>query len=147
MIVYEKEIDSSFQAVHETAVEVEKMLLSLGTWLDSSMRFTTIFILRELLNNAVEHGNHFDPQKKVFLSIIHKDYRLILKVRDEGEGIDLPENNYDTEDQDILLRTRNRGYQILTQLATELTVNDNQIEVILDFDQEEQNDDKNLRRK
>ncbi|MBN2221391.1 MAG: ATP-binding protein [Vallitaleaceae bacterium] len=137
MIIYQKELDSSFQAVDKAVKEAEKAFLTLGSWFDSSKRFTTLFLLRELLNNAVEHGNRFHSDKKVLLQIALEDFSLQLEVKDEGQGITLPEVNFDSEDQENLLRTRNRGYQLLSQLATEIIISDNQVKVRLDFNQED----------
>lgn len=42
----------------------------------------------ELLVNAVEHGNKFDPNKKAFISLEITDKYIFTKIRDMGEGFD-----------------------------------------------------------
>jgi len=45
--------------------------------------------LREALANAILHGNHLDPQKKVRICCVcQKDRGVIIIVKDEGEGFD-----------------------------------------------------------
>ncbi len=48
--------------------------------------FQVLLGLREALNNAVEHGCGFHPEKGVSLELLHAQGRLILKVRDQGAG-------------------------------------------------------------
>ncbi len=46
--------------------------------------------LREALANAILHGNHLDPAKKVRICCAcQKDRGVIIIVKDEGEGFDL----------------------------------------------------------
>ncbi len=42
--------------------------------------------VEEVGRNAVEWGNHFDPDKQVHVSYCVFDDRVIIKVEDEGEG-------------------------------------------------------------
>ncbi len=42
--------------------------------------------VEEVGRNAVEWGNHFDPDKQVQVSYCFFDDRVIIKVEDEGEG-------------------------------------------------------------
>ena len=44
--------------------------------------------VREAVNNAIEHGNKMDPEKKVHLGITLEKDRVLITVRDEGEGFD-----------------------------------------------------------
>jgi serine/threonine-protein kinase RsbW len=42
--------------------------------------------VEEVGRNAVEWGNHFDPDKQVHISYCMFDDRVVIKVEDEGEG-------------------------------------------------------------
>ena len=42
--------------------------------------------VEEVGRNAVEWGNHFDPDKQVHVSYCMFDDRVVIKVEDEGEG-------------------------------------------------------------
>jgi len=55
---------------------------------DTSKMNDLITCLHELVVNAIEHGNEFDPEKKVTIEIIKSDVDnyIVAKVEDEGEG-------------------------------------------------------------
>ena len=67
--------------------------------------------VRELVVNAVVHGNRYNKNKKVHLDIERSQERLIITIGDEGQGFDLnslpdplaPEN---------LLRQSGRGIML-----------------------------------
>jgi two-component system, OmpR family, response regulator len=44
---------------------------------------------RELLMNAVEHGGHSDPKKRVRASLVRTSRSLIVHIHDPGEGFSL----------------------------------------------------------
>src|SRR5207247_2286901 len=44
--------------------------------------------LVELVQNAVEHGNAFDPRKLVTVRVRRAGRRLLISVADEGRGLD-----------------------------------------------------------
>ena len=44
--------------------------------------------LREALNNAVVHGNHSDPQKRVSVKCRCISGEIFIAVKDEGQGFD-----------------------------------------------------------
>lgn len=45
--------------------------------------------VREIIANAVVHGNRHDPRKKVFLACSNTAERLVIAISDQGEGFDL----------------------------------------------------------
>ena len=137
MVVYEKSIASSFQAVDDAVSEILAILVAKWPCLNKKIVFKVNFLLRELLNNAVEHGNKFSLDKKVMCRILHDGNYLILEVKDEGEGIILSNQTFDSDDADTLLRDRKRGFPLLIEMAYHVDVAGNQVKVILDLDQEE----------
>src|SRR3954449_13244078 len=44
--------------------------------------------VRESMVNAVVHGNRYNANKKVRVSVAHNDQRLTVRISDEGEGFD-----------------------------------------------------------
>ena len=44
--------------------------------------------LKELVINAIEHGNNFDENKKVYVTFKNLKDKLIITVEDEGDGFD-----------------------------------------------------------
>ena len=76
-------------------------------------------VLRELLINAIEHGNQKDSSKKVFLTLeLLKDKRIKTVVDDEGTGFDPAVVNLDPPRDTV--QKRNRGYGIINSIADEI---------------------------
>jgi len=132
MLLYKNEIESTFEAVHDTVEEIMDQL-KLVEGLDRKfLLFRINFMLREVLNNAVEHGNAFNEEKSIFIEVNIDGSKLITKVRDEGEGIYLKpshENN-----MDYILRERRRGINLVEQYQFELEVEHTELRITLDLD-------------
>lgn len=139
MLVYKETIDSTFQAVDDVVNKIHVHLIEKLPWINQKSRFQINFILREILNNAVEHGNQFNERKKVFLEIYLEDLFLKINVWDEGSGIQISNKEFDQNDADSLLRERQRGFQLLEKLAEHVEIKGNQVSITLQLYQEEQN--------
>ncbi|WP_044567365.1 ATP-binding protein [Anaerococcus provencensis] len=88
--------------------------------LDEDMIFKLRLILDELIVNSYKHGNAKDFDKIIeVIILIDKDYCMI-KVKDEGEGI-----NYGKDRN--LLSHHGRGIQIVNTLSDNLIVKDNMV--------------------
>lgn len=46
------------------------------------------YVLLELINNAVEHGHHFDADKKIRVEWAVHPAQLVVRIEDEGDGFD-----------------------------------------------------------
>ena len=76
-------------------------------------------VLRELLINAIEHGNGQDSSKKVYLTLeLLKNQRIKMTVNDEGAGFDPKVVNFDPPKNTE--QKRNRGYGIINSFADEI---------------------------
>jgi serine/threonine-protein kinase RsbW len=64
--------------------------------------------VREAVTNAIQHGNKEDPEKSVVLAFKLEEDRLIIRVRDQGEGL-LEEKIPDPLDPENLLKPGGRG--------------------------------------
>ena len=98
--------------------------------------FNIDFMLREILNNAVEHGNHFDSGKKVTCKIEYKVPIMTFAIRDEGLGFkteDLQETSYNPK---LLLRERNRGHQTILDMDFDIKLKGNEVKILLNLNQE-----------
>jgi len=94
-------------------------------------------ILRELLNNAVEHGNYNISDRAVVCSLQRiGDKRFKVSVQDEGKGFDygklvmtLPEDPR---------QIRNRGYALVNAFSDQINFNDkgNRVSVYITFMEE-----------
>jgi len=54
--------------------------------LDESLVYTLQYAISEIFLNAIEHGNRFDPNKKVKGSFVLFDQQLVVKIEDQGSG-------------------------------------------------------------
>lgn len=78
------------------------------TGLDEDAQYSVGLSVREAVTNAIQHGNRGDSSKKVELRFQLLADRLMITVRDEGEGIEestLP----DPLDPENLLKPGGRG--------------------------------------
>lgn len=71
--------------------------------IDEDNFFKIEMALREVINNAVLHGNKSDQTKKVYVTFIWRKNILRIKVRDENpEKVDFDEINRKIKNNDIL---------------------------------------------
>ncbi len=127
------ELPSTFEAVDKAVKKSSKTLSAIDYLkLDDSTIFKIDFMLREMLNNAVEHGNHFDKDKIVSLRISFFDQFLIFDISDQGEGIDFCEDFFSERCQ-ITKADRNRGFATIQKLNFHVLIKDNTVSISLDL--------------
>ncbi len=132
MILYKNKIESTFEAVHETVGEIMEQLKLVEMLNRENILFRVNFMLREVLNNAVEHGNKFDEKKAVEIEIVLEEPLLITIVRDEGEGISLDMSH--EHNMDYILRERQRGMRLVKEYQFKVDVNGTEVRVVLNVD-------------
>ena len=77
--------------------------------------------VREALANAVIHGNHEDPYKRIYVTCrCQMDGEVSITVRDEGEGFDGPAVPDPTHPQRRLL-SNGRGIYLMRALMDEVS--------------------------
>ncbi len=81
---FEFDITNQLQYIQSTNTFIEKLFLKTG--LPEQEIFNLTYALRELMHNAYEHGNLKNTNKKVRVSHVLFEDRLIIKIEDEGEG-------------------------------------------------------------
>lgn len=77
--------------------------------------------VREMMVNAVTHGNGYSRDKSVHLDIESSREEIRVAVRDEGEGFD-PKDVPDPTQPDNLLKTSGRGLLLMGALADEFSI-------------------------
>lgn len=117
MIVYKTKFASSFSIVDTIVRDVVEKLKEYDELNISTLLFRISFMLRELLNNGVEHGNKFDEEKLVSCEIIYHVDRLEFIISDEGDGISLPPKDIYFD----VLSERERGISTIKKLGFELS--------------------------
>ncbi len=90
----------------------------------SEMDFTDLLVvLRELLNNAIVHGNGNRLDRKVKLIVRDLgEERYALDIEDEGEGFDYRTLKMEAPEDPRLLTTR--GYVLVKALSEEIRFNE-----------------------
>ena len=73
--------------------------------------------LREALANAVRHGNHLQPERKVHVDLSVDSGAVTIRVDDEGEGFD-PSQIPDPTVPENLLRPSGRGIFYMQQFMS-----------------------------
>ncbi|HVO98105.1 MAG TPA: ATP-binding protein [Bryobacteraceae bacterium] len=88
---------------------------------EESDEYFIALAVREVLVNAIRHGNRFDPDKKVGLRVFREDSELVIEVTDQGEGFRL-ESVPDPHLPENLERPTGRGIAIAKAVMDELSV-------------------------
>jgi anti-sigma regulatory factor (Ser/Thr protein kinase) len=87
-----------------------------------------LLAIREVLLNAVEHGNRMRPDSWVDLSIDKSGGGLVVRVSDEGAGFDLEKQARRIRDHDAL-NSDKRGLYIIDSTADCIDVDGGTIEL------------------
>ena len=91
-----------------------------------------LIAVTEAVNNAINHGNRQNPDKKVQLDFVERADRLSFSIQDEGEGFDhnaLP----DPTDPENLEKISGRGVFLMKHLADEVVFSENGTRVEMIF--------------
>jgi len=81
---------------------------------DGDQLYWVVTALREALANAVRHGNHLLPERKVHVDLSVDAEAVTIRVEDEGEGFD-PSQIPDPTVPENLLRPSGRGIFYMQQ--------------------------------
>jgi len=114
----EYKFSSEIKMVNKIIKEVRSYLESY----DVDEYANIILILRELINNAIEHGNKQKKDRIVSVNIsLLDDKRFKIVVSDEGDGFDYNNINYRMSDDPTQIR--NRGLCLVNSFADEMEFN------------------------
>jgi serine/threonine-protein kinase RsbW len=108
---------STMDSVAEVEQTVEKVATEAG--LDEDETFRVTMASREAAVNAVLHGNAYDPNKQITVSIENTGKSLIIRIADEGEGLD-PDKLPDPLAPENLLRGTGRGIFLIRSFLDEV---------------------------
>jgi serine/threonine-protein kinase RsbW len=122
MIVFSSTLDSVVESVDGAEESVRRCAQDAG--FGESDQFFIGLAIREILINAMKHGNRFDPGKKVGFEVSVDGQDLIMDVTDQGAGFELaavpdplrPEN---------LERLSGRGIAMARKIMDEVSVTAN----------------------
>lgn len=117
---------SQLENIDRVVDEVAHFVASMGAYNSASL----IQVVRELLLNAMEHGNKNSIEKSVEVEVTQLDKnRISLQVKDEGEGISSElfpvKKELDSESE------RSRGLALINSLVDEFRVADDSRSLIV----------------
>lgn len=127
MSIYKNKIQSNFESVDLAVRNIIQVLKSEEKIINKGVIFKISFMLREILNNAVEHGNKFDESKFIYCEVVKVDSLLHFIVKDEGQGIVFTKE----ESKEDVLRVRTRGILLINDYGFETLIHGTTIEVKL----------------
>jgi anti-sigma regulatory factor (Ser/Thr protein kinase) len=130
------EIPSVLVLVDPLVMRCEKMLRDV-TASEATLR-VVMLVMRELLNNAIKHGNGNIPQNIVRGSLRYSNrHRLQITVEDEGAGFDY--QNINTRLPDDPRQLQQRGYVLVYSLAERVSFNEsgNRVTATVEFDRKQ----------
>jgi serine/threonine-protein kinase RsbW len=88
---------------------------------DEDEQYKLSMAVREVLINALEHGNRGDLNKPIGLGFSLLNDRLVVEVHDEGKGFDISQVP-DPRQDECLLKTSGRGLFLVRCFADDLRV-------------------------
>lgn len=91
-----------------------------------------LIALTEAVNNAMYHGNHGNPEKKIEIGFESGENNIQFSVTDEGVGFDF-NNLPDPTDPQNIGKPHGRGVFLMKNLADKVEFINNGQEVLLTF--------------
>lgn len=80
--------------------------------------------LSEAATNAIVHGNKENPEKKVIIRGFLNGNKLLISVKDEGDGFD-PDSIPDPLKEENLMNIGGRGVYLIKEYADDLDFDEN----------------------
>lgn len=110
-------LDSTLDSVDQAEAAAEQQAARAG--IPEGDRYQVAMAVREATVNAVMHGNAYDPSKKVRVSFENDGTSLIIRIADQGEGVDLQELPDPLAPENIL-RGSGRGIFLIRSFMDEV---------------------------
>lgn len=116
-------LDSTLETVDSAEQTASRIAAESGFGEDEIMQIS--MAVREVVVNAVLHGNAYDPGKKVSLDFETTGNDLVITIRDQGNGLD-PAKIPDPLSPDNLLKTSGRGIFLIRSFMDEVEIRPSQ---------------------
>lgn len=121
-------IPSDLCAARQIEEDILRQIEALGYTRECA--FAVRLALEEAMVNAHKHGNRGDASKKIVISYALSPERLIVRVRDEGEGFD-PSRLPDCTSPDRIALPNGRGIMLMNAYLDRVEFNSRGNEVQL----------------
>jgi serine/threonine-protein kinase RsbW len=117
------EVDELLDSTLETVDRAEELVLKVArkAGINEDDALSLGMAIRECAVNAVVHGNRYNLNKKVHLTVTRTPERVVIKIADEGEGFEL-QDLPDPLAEENLLRHSGRGIFIIRAFTDEFDV-------------------------
>jgi serine/threonine-protein kinase RsbW len=110
-------LDSTLDSVNQAEESALQFAKTSGFSEDEILRIS--MAVREGVVNAVLHGNQYDPNKKVRIAFENSGESLVIRIADEGSGLD-PDSIPDPLAPENLLKTSGRGIFLIRSFMDEV---------------------------
>jgi serine/threonine-protein kinase RsbW len=119
----EVDIDEFLESTLESVDRAEELVVNAAkkAGIEEDDALSLGMAVRECAVNAVVHGNRYNLNKKVHLTIARSPAQLIVRIADEGEGFELSDLP-DPLAEENLLRHSGRGIFIIRAFTDEFDV-------------------------
>ena len=124
----------TFASKTENLVKVESMVDDICKEFKVNEDFygNILVAVTEAVNNAIQHGNKYDPAKNIDVNFLPEEKTIKVCVKDQGEGFDF-DNLPDPTDPENIEKPHGRGIFLMRHLADEVEFTDNGKTVELSF--------------
>jgi len=110
-------MESTLESVNKAEEMADRIAAQAG--MDEDTRSGVSMAVREAMINAVLHGNAYDTNKRVNLTLEHKGQELIVTITYEGTGF-VPEEVPDPLAPENLLKGSGRGIFLMRAFMDEV---------------------------
>lgn len=114
------------QSNSDSLTVVEKMIDEVRNKynVNEDMYGNMLVAITEAVTNAIYHGNHSDPTKKVSVSVSNVNHSIVFTIADEGNGFDYY-NLPDPTAPENLEKECGRGIFLMKHLSDQLIFGEN----------------------
>ena len=112
-------LSSGPDAIHEVETVIDEIKTELE--FKEDVYGNVMVAVTEAVNNGIIHGNKGDTGKKIYLDFEMKNqYRLVVKIKDEGDGFD-PGSLADPTSPENIANIGGRGVFLMQHLSDKLS--------------------------
>jgi serine/threonine-protein kinase RsbW len=117
---YYLEIKSDLALLPKVDKFIKKAVKNIG--LDQNDIDGLLLSVNEAVSNAIIHGNNYNPDKKVIISIIQTSDELVISIKDQGKGFN-PSQVPDPTSPENILKENGRGIHIIKMCVQDIHYN------------------------
>lgn len=133
---YTNKIDSTFESVDYEVMKLCYLIKRNYRNISDEFLFVVEFVLREIFNNAIEHGNEFNASLIVDYSIFIDQQGIKLEAKDEGCEFEISKD-FNFERFEDITQNRNRGLQTIKDLGFSIEISKGKTSVEYTFGENE----------